>query len=270
MFSRGWIIGNLVAVLALNATPALALTADIYGYTKAEYVTGSVDVSENTSTLELTGFSSVYSLPLEIYLSQGYDPIGGKMIGVLSPDFKGAASFEMPTGGVDDKDMISFVVPGWSVPVGVGLFRDEGTVFAKSLNEQEKGTDISNKKKDILRLIELTIPRDNLQAMVTVMLGKMKIQLAGAQLPEVFWREMETAYMDADMWYREVYLPIYDRHYNHDEVKALIRLHAEPVMRKAIADQPQMMKEAEALGAVKGKEITERIVNKLKTTGQMK
>ena len=131
MTPKKWMITFLTAVAVMAASPVLAVTADVYGYTKAEYVKGSLLVAEDTRTLELTGFSNIYSHPMEVYISKGYDPGEAKMIGVLSSGFEGAATFDMPEEGVTNQDMVLFMIPGWSVPVAVGLFRDEGALFYK-------------------------------------------------------------------------------------------------------------------------------------------
>jgi hypothetical protein len=123
MVSRIGAIMVLSAVLVFAAGTAQALTADIYGYTKAEYVTGSLRVSEVAGSLDLTGFSNIYPHPLEVYISRGYNLAGGRMIGVLSEGFEGAATFDLPENGVSGEDMVYFLVPGWTVPVAVGLFR---------------------------------------------------------------------------------------------------------------------------------------------------
>jgi hypothetical protein len=129
MFSRISLIMLLGAALVFSAGSALALTADIYGYTKARHVTGSLRVSEASGSLELTGFTNVYPHPLEVYISKGYDLAGGRMVGVLSEGFEGSTAFDLPETGVSDEDMVYFIVPGWTVPVAVGLFREEGTVY---------------------------------------------------------------------------------------------------------------------------------------------
>lgn len=131
MIPRIWMMMFLTAVAVMAASSALALTADVYGYTKAEYVKGNLQVAEDTRSLELTGFSHIYRHPMEVYISKGYDPAEAKMIGVLSPGFKGTATFDIPETGVTNEDMVLFMVPGWSVPVAVGLFRDEDAVFYK-------------------------------------------------------------------------------------------------------------------------------------------
>jgi hypothetical protein len=136
MVSRAWIVVVMMALSAFVVSPVLALTADIYGYTKAEYVTGSLRVSEVGDNLVLTGFKNVYFHPLEVYVSRGYDLAGGKMIGVLSQGFEGSTTFVPPEKGVSNEDMVFFMVPGWTVPVAVGLFRDEATVYFKPPENQ--------------------------------------------------------------------------------------------------------------------------------------
>lgn len=136
MISRAWVFAVLIMVSAFVAPSALALTADIYGYTKAEYVTGSLRVSEGGSNLQLADFTNIYSHPLEVYVSRGYDLAGGEMIGVLSQGFEGSKTFVLPETGVSEEDMVFFMVPGWTVPVAVGLFRDEATVYFKPPENQ--------------------------------------------------------------------------------------------------------------------------------------
>ena len=136
MISRAWVFAVLIMVSAFVAPSALALTADIYGYTKAEYVTGSLRVSEGGSNLQLTDFTNIYSHPLEVYVSRGYDLAGGEMIGVLFQGFEGSKTFVLPETGVSEEDMVFFMVPGWTVPVAVGLFRDEATVYFKPPENQ--------------------------------------------------------------------------------------------------------------------------------------
>lgn len=119
----------LAVILVFAAGTAQALTADIYGYTKATDVTGSLRALPETNSLQLTGFTNVYPHPLEIYVSKGYDLAGGRLIGVLGEGFEGSATFDLPQEGVSGEDMVFFLVPGWAVPVAVGLFREEGTVY---------------------------------------------------------------------------------------------------------------------------------------------
>ena len=126
----------MFSVLVFAAAPVRALTAEIYGYTKAEYVTGSLRVPAASGDLELTGFTSIYPHPLEVYVSRGYDLADGTLAGVLPVGFEGRAVFDVPAGGISDEDMVFFMVPGWSVPVAVGLFRPEGMVYMKPPGER--------------------------------------------------------------------------------------------------------------------------------------
>ena len=136
MFAKRWIKVLFVAALVLTPLQVLALTADIYGYTKAEDVKGSMQVSNDAVTLVLNKFTTIYFHPLEIYISKGYDLFETTMVGVLEPGFEGARTFTLQGRKITDQDMILFMVPGWTVPVAVGLFRDEATVFFKPPGNQ--------------------------------------------------------------------------------------------------------------------------------------
>jgi hypothetical protein len=132
MFFKGLMFFISLAVFTPMAQPAYALDADIYGYTKADDVSGSVHASGDPQTLELTGFSSGYHHPMEIYVSRGYDPAGGEMVGVLPPGFEGTATLTMPNRDVTEEDMVLIMIPGWGVPVAVGLFRNGAPVSPKA------------------------------------------------------------------------------------------------------------------------------------------
>ena len=115
----------MTAAIALWLIPILAfgLNADLYGYTKAAEVSGKLSVSVDGRVLELSGFSSQFYHPLEVYISRGYDPLGGRMVGVIPAGFRGGMNFsQIP--GITVQDMVLLKVPGWTVPLGLGLFGD--------------------------------------------------------------------------------------------------------------------------------------------------
>lgn len=123
MKSRGLMI--MTAAIALWLIPILAfgLDADLYGYTKAADVSGRLIVSADGRVLELSGFSSEFYHPLEVYISRGYVPSGGRMVGVIPAGFRGGMTFS-PITEITGQDMVLLKVPGWTVPLGLGLFRD--------------------------------------------------------------------------------------------------------------------------------------------------
>jgi hypothetical protein len=107
--------------------PALASgqvrTASLVGYEKAELVQGSVSVSEDGLTVVLSGVTSSYDRNLNIYLAVGFDPGGAVKIGELAADMSGDMTFEVSGVDLGSLDSVLVMVPGWDVPVAVGLLK---------------------------------------------------------------------------------------------------------------------------------------------------
>lgn len=116
-----------LAVLVLTAMPGLALAqgkvATIVGYEKDSFVTGKVYLTSDNGTVYVLDLTSVYDHPLEIYLAKGFDQQGSLMVGQVLPGPHDQISFNAPEGLAPDVDTVLIMVPGWSVPVAVGLLQ---------------------------------------------------------------------------------------------------------------------------------------------------
>ncbi len=116
-----------LAVLVLTAMPASAFDqareARIVGYEKSSFVTGKIYLSSGMETVYILGLTSVYDHPLEIYLAKGFAQEGSLMVGQILPGPHEQVSFPAPEGLVPDMDTVLIMVPGWSVPVAVGLLQ---------------------------------------------------------------------------------------------------------------------------------------------------
>jgi hypothetical protein len=116
-----------LAVLILMALPGSALAqtkaAKIVGYEKVNFVTGKVYLSSGLETVYIMDLTSVYDHPLEIYLAKGFDQQGSLMVGQVLPGPHDQISFNAPEGITPDVDTVLIMVPGWSVPVAVGLLQ---------------------------------------------------------------------------------------------------------------------------------------------------
>lgn len=117
----------LVLVIVTMLLPTLALgqarTASLIGYEKAELVQGSVSISDDGQTVILDGVTTSYDKTLEFYLAKGFDPGGAIKIGELSSDMPGDMTFEVAGADFETLDSVLVMVPGWDVPVGVGLLK---------------------------------------------------------------------------------------------------------------------------------------------------
>jgi hypothetical protein len=116
-----------LVVLILMALPGSALAqtkaAKMVGYEKVNFVTGKVYLSSGLETVYIMDLTSVYDHPLEIYLAKGFDQQGSLMVGQVLPGPHDQISFNAPEGITPDVDTVLIMVPGWSVPVAVGLLQ---------------------------------------------------------------------------------------------------------------------------------------------------
>ena len=62
-------------------------------------------------------------------------------------------------------------------------------------------------------------------------------------------------------------IPIYDKHFTHEEIKGLIAFYGTPLGAKVISSMPQVARESYEEGARRGQETAARIVRKLQDEG---
>lgn len=249
-----------VMVCFCTAQVVFARSGTLYGFEKPEFVSGTVEISENGTTLILTGFSSVYADPMEIYLTSEYDRSQEHFAAILNPGFIGDASFDLAEGSGRDFDMVVVRVPGWATPAGLGILRGGGD----AVYEPETKASMSAKEKDILRLLDLTVPRENLEEMVQLMIVGIQASVPPNSIPADFMKELGKKMMDMDMWYADVYIPLYEKYYNHEEILALIEFYETPVGRRIIEVQPQLAAESTLMGMEKGQQMAMEVMQKIK------
>ena len=112
-----------VFLLQPAAANAQGKTANLVGYEKAEYVTGLISVNARGDSVALVGLKTVYDKPLEVYMTRSFDQSTAFKIGDITPDKRGDMFFDIPALDLASFDSILLMVPGWGVPVGVGLLQ---------------------------------------------------------------------------------------------------------------------------------------------------
>ena len=116
-----------LAVVLVLTLPAAGLaqgrSATLYGYEKAEFVTGVVSISADGGLVMVRDLFSKYSEPVELYLSKGFDINKGILVGQIAAGTSGNMSFDARGGDMGEVDTVLLIVPGWTVPVGVGLLK---------------------------------------------------------------------------------------------------------------------------------------------------
>ncbi len=114
-----------IAMIALQplAVCAQAKTANLVGYEKAEYVTGMFSVNAAGDSIALIGLKTVYDKPLEVYVTRSLDPSEAYKVGEIASDKRGDVFFDIPALDLGGFDSVLLMVPGWNIPVGVGLLQ---------------------------------------------------------------------------------------------------------------------------------------------------
>ena len=59
-------------------------------------------------------------------------------------------------------------------------------------------------------------------------------------------------------------IPIYEKHFTHEELKQLIAFYESPIGKKLIKVQPQIMMESMAAGEEWGKKLVQKAMEKLR------
>ena len=114
-----------IAVLVLQplAVCAQGKIANLVGYEKAEYVSGMFSVNATGDSVALVGLKTVYDKPLEVFVTRSFDRSDAFKVGDISLGKRGDMFFDIPALDLGGFDSVLLMVPGWDVPVGVGLLQ---------------------------------------------------------------------------------------------------------------------------------------------------
>jgi len=127
VMNRTTMLLMLVAISMLVLQPfsvcAQGKTANLLGYEKAEYLTGMLSVNSTGDSVALVGLKTVYDKPLEVYVTRSFDPSKAFKVGEVALGKRGDMFFDIPALDLGGFDSVVLMVPGWSVPVGVGLLQ---------------------------------------------------------------------------------------------------------------------------------------------------
>jgi len=122
---RSILIPALAVLMLLLPGNVLAQgkTANLVGYEKADYVTGMFSANASGDSILLVGLKTVYDKPLEVYVTRAFDQSKAFKVGEIPPGERGDVFFDIPAIDMAAYDSVLIMVPGWSVPVGVGLLK---------------------------------------------------------------------------------------------------------------------------------------------------
>ena len=132
-------------------------------------------------------------------------------------------------------------------------------VFADEKADSVEGS----KRETIKRLLELM----EAEKMGTQLMNHIRLTLTkrGSKVP---W---DTFMAEFDMnEFTEMVIPIYERHFTHDEIEQLIAFYESPIGKKLIKVQPQIAIESMTAGQEWAKKLIERIKARLPEEGAQK
>lgn len=123
-----------------------------------------------------------------------------------------------------------------------------------------------SKRADIKRLMEVTdVSSLGMQIMNQMILT---MQKGRSEAHKKFWTDYLAEVDPNDLI--EMIIPIYERHFTHEELKQLIAFYESPIGKKLIKVQPQIMMDSMAAGEEWGKKLVQRAMEKLREEGYHK
>ena len=118
---------------------------------------------------------------------------------------------------------------------------------------------VPTKRDDIRQLVTITgtiaIMKQSMERSIAQLRPSFK------QLPDAFWAELPKE-MDYEALLEKI-LPVYEAHFTHDDVKALLAFYRSPIGQKSIRELPLIMQESSVVGREWGEATGRRIMEKI-------
>ncbi|MDR1144298.1 MAG: DUF2059 domain-containing protein [Spirochaetaceae bacterium] len=119
------------------------------------------------------------------------------------------------------------------------------------------------KREDIVKLLDVSNTKSQAAQMFDLMLPSLKALAPGA--PQAFWTTFESK-LDLDSFV-EMFIPLYDKYFTHDEIRGLLQFYESPVGRKMLAVTPDLTQESFGIGQAWGTKLAEDIIAELRRQG---
>lgn len=115
------------------------------------------------------------------------------------------------------------------------------------------------KEQDIRKLMQMTGSANMGLQVMDNMIAQFKKMMP--QIPEDFWTDFRNEVNAKEL--TDLIVPIYARHFNHNDIKQLIAFYNTPIGKKLVALQPQIMQESMAAGQKWGAKVGQRAMKKI-------
>lgn len=140
-------------------------------------------------------------------------------------------------------------------------------IFEATAHAQASSSAGKRKEDEIRQFLKLTGAGELGVQIANQMLSSLRTALP--QVPESLWKEI-TAELQAEFnseKLTEMNVPIISKHYTDDEIKQLIAFYQTPLGKKVIAVTPLVAQEGYVVGAERGREAMQRLLQKLRSKG---
>ena len=125
---------------------------------------------------------------------------------------------------------------------------------------QSDETATVSKSDDIQKLMELMDAKAmGLQVMQTMMDS---FNAVGSPVAEDFFKDFMSEVNFDELI--ELTIPIYDKHFSHDDIKQMIAFYQSPIGKKLRQKQPVIMKESMAIGIAWSQKLSEKLLKKMR------
>ena len=118
-------------------------------------------------------------------------------------------------------------------------------------------------EKDVRKMLVVTGVGEMGVQVVNQLLSSFKQSVP--QVPEEFWTRFASK-VDGDGLI-ELVIPIYAKHFTHDEIKELLAFYETPIGKKLISTQPAMLQESMAVGQTWGESLADQVMQELAAEG---
>lgn len=123
-----------------------------------------------------------------------------------------------------------------------------------------RADDISPEKRaEIEKMLKVTGMEKLANQIMTQMLSTFKAQ--SPDIPDAFWAKLQEQ-MDVHELIERI-MPVYDKYYSLEDLKAVNAFYASPVGQKVLASLPQVTQECMKIGQEWGEEVGKRVEQQL-------
>lgn len=136
-------------------------------------------------------------------------------------------------------------------------------IFCFALFAQVGFGQLNKKEKDILKLLEITGSANLGIQVMDNLLNSFKQSYP--TIPSEFWDELTTEINPDDLV--ELIIPIYDKHYTHQDILGLIEFYESDLGRRMVQLQPAILQDSMAAGRKWGEDLAKKVVKRMERKG---